>query len=47
MTGLQVTTWTHGTTLTESKIASSLLVRSKVYPESSSDQVEFQYNRQG
>jgi RHS repeat-associated protein len=48
-TGDQVTEWIYGTTLSESGVASSLLVRAKKYPDSSSgsDRVEFKYNRRG
>lgn len=47
VTNDQVTTWNYGTTLEDSRLASTLLVRSKVYPDSPSDKIEFQYNRQG
>src|SRR5205085_1184234 len=38
-----------GTTLTDSAVASSLLKRAEIYPDSvdSSDRVTFKYNRQG
>jgi hypothetical protein len=45
----QTTTWTYGTTLSNSEIASSQLLRSVTYPDStgSSDVVSYSYNRQG
>ena len=45
----QTTTWTYGTTLEDSDIASSQLLRSVTYPDSvsSSDVVAYTYNRQG
>ncbi len=48
-TGNQVTQYVYGSTLAESGIASSLLKHAEVYPDSvgGSDQVLFQYNRQG
>ncbi|MBS0205278.1 MAG: RHS repeat-associated core domain-containing protein [Planctomycetes bacterium] len=48
-TGDQVTTWAYGTTLTDSDIASSQLLRSVTYPDStsSSDLISYTYNRQG
>jgi YD repeat-containing protein len=47
-TGDQVTEYVYGTTLTDSEIASSLLKRAEVYPDSVdvSDRVAFEYNRQ-
>jgi RHS repeat-associated protein len=49
MTGTQTTQYVYGTTLSDSSIASSLLKRYDVFPDSSSgsDQVAFTYNRQG
>ena len=44
-TGDQTTTWTYGTTLTDSEVASNELLVSKEYPEGDKD--EFTYNRQG
>jgi RHS repeat-associated protein len=48
-TGDQVTTWTYGTALNGSGVASSLLLRFKTYPDSTggSDRVSYQYDRQG
>ena len=47
-TGNQTTTWTYGTTLTDSDLASNDLLRYKQYPDgSSSDRVEYKCNRQG
>eukprot|EP00456_Euglypha_rotunda_P020876 TRINITY_DN180_c1_g1_i14.p1 TRINITY_DN180_c1_g1~~TRINITY_DN180_c1_g1_i14.p1 ORF type:complete len:586 (+),score=81.96 TRINITY_DN180_c1_g1_i14:65-1759(+) len=48
-TGDQTTTWTYGTTLSNSDIASSQLLRSVTYPDSTggSDLVSYSYNRQG
>jgi len=48
-TGDQTTTWNYGTTLTDSDIASSQLLRSLAYPDSVSpnDTVRYGYNRQG
>jgi len=47
-TGNQTTTWTYGTTLTESDVASNDLVRYKQLPDGSvSDRLEGKYNRQG
>lgn len=43
----QVTTYTYGSTLTESYIASNLLLASVEYPDGSSDTVTYAYNRQG
>jgi len=47
-TGDQVTEYVYGTTLSDSEIASSLLKRAEVYPDSvdSSDQITVEYNRQ-
>ena len=47
-TGDQTTTWTYGTTLADSDIASSQLLRSVAYPDSTgeSDTVRYTYNRQ-
>ena len=47
-TGNQVTQYVYGTTLANSEIASSLLKRAEIYPDSTSgsDQVTFAYNRQ-
>lgn len=49
LTGNQTTTYTYGTTLTDSEIATSILKRSETYPDSidSSDVISFKYNRQG
>lgn len=48
-TGDQTTTWTYGTTLVDSDIASPHLLRSLVYPDSTggSDVIAYRYNRQG
>ena len=48
-TGNQVTTYVYGTTLTDSDVASSRLLLAVVYPDStsSSDRVEYKYNRLG
>ena len=48
-TGNQTTTWNYGTTLTDSSIASSLLLQSLIFPDSTggSDAVLYSYNRQG
>jgi RHS repeat-associated protein len=48
-TGDQTTTWTYGTTLSNSDIASSQLLLSVTYPDSTggSDLVSYAYNRQG
>jgi RHS repeat-associated protein len=48
-TGSQTTQYVYGTTLENSDIASSLLKRAEVYPDSigTSDRVTFKYNRQG
>jgi RHS repeat-associated protein len=48
-TGNQTTTWTYGTTIGNSDIASSQLLRSMTYPDSTggSDVVFNSYNRQG
>ncbi len=47
-TGNQTTTYQYGTTLTESTVASSLLLRSEILPDSvgGSDQKAYAYNRQ-
>ena len=47
-TGDQVTEYVYGTTLTDSKIASSLLKRAEVYPDSvdGTDRITFEYSRQ-
>ncbi|MBL8812383.1 MAG: glycosyltransferase, partial [Planctomycetaceae bacterium] len=47
-TGNQVTQYVYGTTLADSEIASSLLKRAEIYPDSTggSDQITFAYNRQ-
>lgn len=47
-TGNQVTQYIYGTTLADSDVASSLLLRSVIYPDSAdaSDQVDYSYNRQ-
>ena len=47
-TGNQVTTYVYGTTLTDSAVAASVLLRSVIYPDSTggSDQVWLGYNRQ-
>jgi len=49
VTGDQVTQYIYGTTLSDSDIASSLLKRKEIYPDSvdSSDAIFFEYNRQG
>lgn len=47
VTGDQVTTWDYGTTLSDSGVASNELLRAKVYPDSSTDRVEYGYNRLG
>jgi YD repeat-containing protein len=47
-TGNQETEWIYGTTLSDSDLASNDLLRAKEFPDgSSSDRVEYQYNRQG
>jgi RHS repeat-associated protein len=48
-TGDQTTTWTYGTTLSTSDIASNQLLRSTTYPDSvgGGDVVSYSYNRQG
>lgn len=48
-TGNQTTTYTYGTTLSDSAVASSTLLRSVAYPDSASgsDVVAYTYNRQG
>jgi len=48
-TGNQVTSYTYGTTLAESQIASSMLKRFDILPDSSggSDQIAYTYNRLG
>lgn len=47
-TGNQTTTYVHGTTLTDSEIATSVLKRKEIYPDSTgdSDAIAFAYNRQ-
>ncbi|WP_345320045.1 RHS repeat domain-containing protein, partial [Novipirellula rosea] len=47
-TGNQVTQYVYGSTLSESDIASSMLLRAEIYPDSTgpSDQVSYTYNRQ-
>ncbi len=47
-TGDQVTQYVYGTTLSDSEVASSLLKRKEIYPDSvdSSDVILFSYNRQ-
>jgi RHS repeat-associated protein len=45
VTGDQVTTWNYGTTLQNSGVASSLLLRSKIYADASTDKIEYKYNR--
>ena len=45
-TGDQTTLWEYGTTLQDSGVASSLLLRSKKYPNGSADTIAFTYNRQ-
>ncbi len=47
-TGNQVTEYVYGTTLSDSEVASSLLKRKEIYPDStsSSDVILFEYNRQ-
>lgn len=49
ITGNQVTTYTYGVTTTGSALVSNLLLNKVAYPDSSSstDVVEYQYNRQG
>jgi RHS repeat-associated protein len=48
-TGDQTTEYVYGTTLSDSQIASSLLKRAEIYPDSvdGSDRIFFEYNRQG
>ena len=48
LTGNQTTTYTYGTTLSDSELATSILKRSETYPDSvdSSDVISFKYNRQ-
>jgi len=48
-TGDQTTQYVYGTTLSDSLIASSMLKRTEIYPDSvdSSDKIFFEYNRQG
>jgi len=48
-TGDQVTQYVYGTTLADSDVASSLLKRKEIYPDSvdASDAIFFEYNRQG
>jgi len=48
-TANQTTTWTYGTTLSNSEIASSLLLLSLTFPDSTggTDVVTYSYNRQG
>ena len=47
-TGPQTTRYVYGTTLSDSEIATSLLKRGEIYPDSTggSDQITFSYNRQ-
>lgn len=47
-TGNQVTTYAYGTTLEDSEVASSLLKRTEIYPDSvdADDVIRFAYNRQ-
>jgi len=47
-TGDQTTEYVYGATLSDSQIASSLLKRSEIYPDSvdGSDRISFEYNRQ-
>ena len=49
VTGDQVTTWVYGTTLSDSDVARSDLLRAKQFPGnvSGSDEVTYAYNRQG
>ncbi len=49
VTGNQTTEYVYGTTLSDSDVASSLLKRAEVYPDSvdGSDRITFAYNRQG
>jgi len=49
ITGNQVTQYIYGTTLADSDIASSLLKRKEIYPDSvdDNDVIKFEYNRQG
>jgi RHS repeat-associated protein len=49
VTGDQTTTYVYGTTLSDSEIASSLLKRKEIYPDSvdADDVIAFEYNRQG
>jgi YD repeat-containing protein len=49
ITGNQTTQYVYGTTLSDSEIASSLLKRKEIYPDSvdSDDEIRFEYNRQG
>ena len=46
-TANQTTTWTFGTTLADSGIASSLLLRTLTYPDGGSDVLSYAYNIQG
>ena len=46
-TGDQVTRWEYGTAREDSGVASTLLLRAKLYPDSQIDRVEFRYNRLG
>ncbi|WP_430454574.1 RHS repeat-associated core domain-containing protein [Rhodopirellula europaea] len=48
-TGNQVTQYVYGTTLSDSAVASSQLLRREIYPDSTgtSDSVSYTYNRQG
>src|SRR5262249_19327341 len=46
ITGDQVTEWIYGTTLDDSEMASTLLVKAKIYPDTATDRVESSYNRQ-
>ena len=49
VTGNQTTQYVYGTTLSDSSLASSLLKRKEIYPDSvdSDDVISFKYNRQG
>lgn len=48
LTGNQTITYTYGTTLSDSEVATSILKRSETYPDSldNSDVISFKYNRQ-
>ena len=46
-TGDQTTTWTYGSTVTESDIAATTLIRQVTFPDGGGDQIAFAYNRAG